>query len=72
MVAMFSCVGCLVTKTKKLSLWKITYTFLKKESRWNIQKPGGWQTYKAEMDKAKAKIDEVIENVSLNVEDKTD
>ena len=56
-------------KTKKLSLWNIYHTFLKKENRWNLQKPGGWQTYKAEMDKATAMIDEVTENVSLNVED---
>ena len=44
-------------------------TILKKEGRWNLQKPGGWQTYKAKMDKAAAKIDEVTENVSLNVDD---
>ena len=44
-------------------------TVVKSESRWNLQKPGGWEVYKAVMEEAAEKIDNVTEDNTLNVDE---
>ena len=48
---------------------------VEKKSQWNLKKPGGWEVYKAAMEEASEKIDNVIEDETLTAEevmDKTD
>ena len=42
---------------------------LKKKSHWNLMKPGGWEVYKAAMDEASGKIDDIVEDETVNVEE---
>ena len=41
----------------------------KKESWWNFHKPGGWEVYKAAMEEASGKIDDITKDESLKMED---
>jgi hypothetical protein len=41
----------------------------KTECRWNLLKPGGWEKYKEVSDDFASKMDVIIENKSLNIED---
>ena len=44
-------------------------TIVKKESQWNLKKPGGWELYKAAMEEAATKMDKITENEGLDIED---
>ena len=41
---------------------------VKKESRWNLQKPGGWQTYKDAMEEVAAKMNKITEDKDLSID----
>ena len=40
-----------------------------KESRWNLNKPGGWEKYKVTLEEASEKIDTIIDDETLSIED---
>ena len=40
-----------------------------KESSWNQNKPGGWEKYKALTETASEKMDSIIENEELSIEE---
>ena len=40
-----------------------------KESRWNLNKPGGWEKYKVTLEEASEKIDTIIDDDTLSIED---
>ena len=41
----------------------------KKESTWNLKKPGAWEVYKEVSDKYADKLEKVIEDKTLDIED---
>ena len=42
---------------------------VEKKSQWNLHKPGGWEVYKAAMEEASEKINNVIEDDTISVEE---
>ena len=55
----------LILELKRMPKAKTT---VKKESRWNLQKPGGWQAYKVAMEDVATRMDTITDNQALDAE----
>ena len=44
----------------------------KEEAKWNLAKEGGWDMYIKETDKQKEKLENVIEDEELSIQEKVD